>query len=147
MVNLTEFEVYWQQMLNKVPALKSIHFVTEEGEISAKLNDIKKEEQPFALVVIPSAKSTGSTQDNFQEENLNLIYILSKEDAFNKTTFELQKDTQPVMEAVKEQMLMDKGTCGLMRNLDPGSFQTDPEKKKFTTCSGWSLSFSFVTAP
>ena len=143
MVNLTDFEAYWQNMLNKVTAIKSVHFVTEEGEIATKLSDIKKEEQPFLLVVIPSAKSTGSTQDNFQEDNLNLIYILSKEDSYNKTTFELQKDLQPATEAVKVQLIMDKSSCGLMRNLDVGSFQTDPEKKKFTSCSGWSVSFSF----
>lgn len=143
MVNLTDFKNYWNGMPEKVTTLKSVHFVTDEGEIQGLLNDLTRREQPFAIVVIPSAKSAGSTQDNFQEENDTLLYVLEKEDAGNKSTFEVQVDTQPVMEAIKTQMIADKTECGIMRNLDLGSFQTDPEKKKFSVCTGWSLSFSF----
>ncbi len=142
MVNLTALEAYWQSIIARVPSIKKAFFVTEESDMKDFLPDIRPSEQPFLLVVIPSAKSVGSA-DAVLENNMNLIYVLSKEDSFNKNTFELQKELQPVMEAIKAQMITDIEGCGLMRRLDIGSMQTDPEKKIMAKATGWSLSFEF----
>lgn len=142
MVNLTEFETYWNGMPAKVRTLKKVFFVTEEGDMNDFIADLKPSEQPFMLVMIPSAKSVG-VPDAVLENNMNLIYVLSKEDTFNKNTFTLQKELQPVMEAIKAQMIVDMEGCGLMRRLDISSMQTDPEKRLMTKATGWSLSFEF----
>jgi len=142
MVNLNDLEAYWNGVMITVPAIKKVFFVTEEGDMKDYLSDIKNSEQPFLVVIIPSAKSTGS-QDAVQENNFNLVYVLSKEDSFEKTTFELQKELQPVMESIKNQLIEDMEGCGLMRRLNIGSMQTDPEKKIMTKATGWSLSFEF----
>jgi len=142
MVNLTELESYWESIITRVAGIKKAYYVTEEADMKDFISDIKNAEQPFLLVVIPSAKSVG-VADAVLENNLNLIYVLSKEDAFNKTTFELQKELQPVMEALKAQMIDDIEGCGLMRRLDIGSMQTDPEKRLMSKATGWSLSFEF----
>jgi len=144
MVNLTAFETYWNGMTTKVPGLKKVFYVTEEADMKEFFSDIRTDEQPFMVVILPSAKSVG-VPDAVLENNLCLLYILSKEDSFSKTTFELQKDVQPVMEAVKAQMIEDMDGCGLMRRLDIGSMQTDPEKRIMAKATGWSLSFEFET--
>ena len=144
MVNLTEYEAYWESVKTNVTGIKKIFYLTEESDMKDFLSDITNAQQPFLLVIIPSAKSAGA-QDAFIENNLSLIYLLSKEDAFNKTTFQLQKELQPVMEQIKQQMITDKQGCGIMRNLDLSSMQTDPEKKLMTKATGWSLSFEFET--
>ena len=105
MVNLTALETYWNSIITRVPTIKKAFFVTEEGDMKDFIADIRQQEQPFLLVVIPSAKSVG-TADAVLENNMNLIYVLSKEDSFNKNTFELQKELQPVMEAIKAQMYL-----------------------------------------
>ncbi len=140
MVNLTDFETYWNGMTTKVEALKKVFYVTEEADMKDFVSDIRTDEQPFMVVILPSAKSRG-VPDAVLENNLCLLYILSKEDSFSKTTFELQKDVQPVMEAVKAQMIEDMEGCGMMRRLDIGSMQTDPEKRIMAKATGWSLSF------
>ena len=144
MVNLTELEAYWNNLKSKVPSLKKIYFVTDEADMKDFISDIKPSEQPFLLVLIPSAKSVG-VQDAVLENNLNLIYVLCKEDSFQKTTFQFQKELQPVMESIKAQMIEDMEGCGLMRRLDISSMQTDPEKKLISKATGWSLSFEFET--
>jgi hypothetical protein len=143
MVNLTALETYWNSIITRVPTIKKAFFVTEEGDMKDFIADIRQQEQPFLLVVIPSAKSVG-TADAVLENNMNLIYVLSKEDSFNKNTFELQKELQPVMEAIKAQMIEDIEGCGLMRRLDISSMQTDPEKRLMSKATGWSLSFEFL---
>ena len=144
MVNLTELETYWNGMKTKVPALKRVDFVTEEGDMKDFISDIKASEQPFLVVIIPSAKSVG-VPDAVYENNLNLVYLLSKEDPGVKNTFALQKELQPTMEAIKNQMIEDMQDCGLMRRLDIASMQTDPEKRIISIATGWSLSFEFET--
>ena len=144
MVNLTDLETYWQDMKAKVPALKRVDFVTEEGDMKDFISDIKASEQPFLVVIIPSAKSVG-VPDAVKENNLNLVYLFKKEDPGVKNTFALQKELQPTMEAIKEQMIEDMEGCGLMRNLDISSMQTDPEKRIISVATGWSLSFEFET--
>jgi hypothetical protein len=142
MVNLSTLETYWNSMITRIPTIKKAFFVTEESDMKDFIADIRQSEQPFLLVVIPSAKSNGQ-QDAVIENNLNLIYVLSKEDSFNKNTFQLQKELQPVMEAIKTQMIEDIEGCGIMRRLDISSMQTDPEKKLLSKATGWSLSFEF----
>lgn len=149
MVLLKDWRTYWTNLIKVVvneqtakPLINSVHLVTDEGDIQDKIQDIKNNELPFLLVVTPSAKSQGSTADSFTESDLCLIYVLDKEDAHNRTTFELQEELQPVLEALKSQLLEDKDGCGIMRTLDVGSFQTDPEKKLFSKLTGWSLSFN-----
>ena len=75
----------------------------------------------------------------------NPYYLFKKEDPGVKNTFALQKELQPTMEAIKEQMIEDMEGCGLMRNLDISSMQTDPEKRIISVATGWSLSFEFET--
>lgn len=140
MVNLNSLEQYWNAMPAKVRALKKVYYVTEEGDMKDFFQDIKLTEQPFLVVVIPSAKASGSA-DFYTETNMNLIYLLSKEDSGKKRTFELQKELQPVMEAIKDVMIADIAGCGFMRELDISSMHTDPERKLLSVASGWSLSF------
>jgi len=142
MINLNDLKTYWDEMLVKQPGLKAVFFITEEGDVKDFLQDITPEQQPFAIVLVPSGDSSGSTQDNYFDQSKHLFYVLEKEDSFNKTTFEIQVDTQPLTEAIKEQMLMDKSQCGVLSRLDEGSFVTDPEKRKFSKCTGWSVSFN-----
>ncbi|HLP05093.1 MAG TPA: hypothetical protein VK152_06665 [Paludibacter sp.] len=142
MTNLNDLKEYWESMLQKQPGLKSVFFITEEGDVKDFISDISPEQQPFALVLVPSGNSQGSEQDNFREQTRHLFYILEKENSFRKTSLDIQVETQPLTEAIKMQLLADKSPCNLLRYLDEGSFHTDPERKKFSSCTGWSVSFN-----
>jgi len=143
MMQITELRQYWETMLTKVPDLKRFELVTDESQVKDFIADIPTADQPFAVVVIPSAKSTGSVQDNFQETNSMLFYVLRNQDAFAYTWMQILEELQPLTDTIKEQIVIDADDqCGLLRNLEYGSFQTDPERKLWSKCTGWSVSFN-----
>ena len=144
MINLTKYETFWNELTDKA-GIKSVFFLTNESDIQPRLADISSDEQPFMMVIIPSAKTSGSSQDDVADTNYGLIYVLSKEDRTATDTFTIQKELQPVMENVKKLMIDSKEQCGVMRGLDVSSFHTDPESRLFTRATGWSLSFQFET--
>ena len=144
MVNLTQYELFWNGLIPKA-GIKSVFFLTNESDIQPRLADISSDAQPFLMVIIPSAKTSGSSQDDVADTNYGLVYVLSKEDRTATDTFTIQKELQPVMENVKKLMIDSKEQCGIMRGLDVSSFHTDPESRMFTRATGWSLSFQFET--
>ena len=144
MINLTKYETFWDELTDKA-GIKSAFFLTNESDIQPRLSDISSDEQPFMMVIIPSAKTSGSSQDDVADTNYGLVYVLSKEDRTATDTFTIQKELQPVMENVKKLMIESKEQCGVMRGLDVSSFHTDPESRLFTRATGWSLSFQFET--
>lgn len=145
MINLQDFEAYINGLSEKSGAKKTF-FLTAESDIKPMLQDITPEEQPFLMVIIPSAQSKGSTQDNVSEVNLALVYLLKKHDVKEQRTFDVQKELQPHIEAMKSQLISDKEECGIMRELDLSSMHTDPENQLFSALTGWSLTFEFDTA-
>ena len=144
MINLSQYELFWKGLIPKA-GIKSVFFLTNESDIQPRLADISSDAQPFLMVIVPSAKTSGSSQDDVADTNYGLIYVLSKEDRTATDTFTIQKELQPVMENVKKLMIDSKEQCGLMRGLDVSSFHTDPESKLFSRATGWSLSFNFET--
>lgn len=144
MVNLNDFENYFNGLKDKIAA-KKILFMTNEADLSNSLSEINSNEQPFIVVVIPSSKTNGSSQDDVTDTNYTLIYILSKDDRTQINTFEIQKKLQPFIEKCKLQLIQDKDSCSLMRGLDVSSLHTDPESKLYSRATGWSLSFEFST--
>ena len=142
MINLSQYELFWKGIMPEA-GIKSVFFLTSESDIQPRLADISSDEQPFMMVIIPSAKTSGSSQDDVADTNYGLIYVLSKEDRTATDTFTIQKELQPVMENVKKLMIASKEECGIMRGLDVSSFHTDPESRLFTRATGWSLSFQF----
>ena len=144
MINLSQYEFFWKDLIREA-GIRSAFFLTSESDIQPRLADISSDAQPFLMVIIPSAKTSGSSQDDVADTNYGLIYVLSKEDRTATDTFTIQKELQPVMENVKKLMIDSKEQCGVMRGLDVSSFHTDPESKLFSRATGWSLSFNFET--
>lgn len=143
MISLVDFNTYFQGMANVDTGVKRVDVVPGEDNIKDILSDISNDDMPFLIAVIPSGKSNGSEQNNVVEVNYSLFYVLIKTDAVSKTDMEIMLETQPVVEAVKQQMMDDKELCGVMRDLDVGSFHMDPEWRFLGKCTGWSVSFEF----
>ena len=107
MINLSQYELFWNGLIPKA-GIKSAFFLTNESDIQPRLSDISSDEQPFMMVIIPSAKTSGSSQDDVADTNYGLIYVLSKEDRTGTDTFTIQKNLQPVIESVKLLMIDSK---------------------------------------
>lgn len=144
MISLAAFKGFFNNVPTLIPGIKRVELITDESEMNQILPTISPDEDPFLIVLVPSATSQGSEQNIFVENNLGLLYVLSKEDNTSKHSIEIQTDTQPLVEVLKLKMQEDKENCGIFSNLDEASFHTDPENKKFSgKCTGWSVSFRF----
>lgn len=143
MIDLWKYEAYFDSLMARIPAIRQVRYVTSEGEMGEWLSDIGGEHQPFLMVVVPSGKTSGSDQDNVEETNYGLAYLLCKTDRQTRRAFVVQKELQATIEAIKELMIADKEGCGVMRGLDVGSFHTDPENMQLSArTAGWSVSFT-----
>lgn len=141
MILLQDIEDYFNGRCGADKLIKKVFYFTEEGELGDVKNDIAPEHQPFLMVIVPSFDSEGSLPDRYSENVAFLIYLLEKEDSSDKTTFEIQKELQPIIEALKGRIRDDAETCHWLNGLNFGSFHTDPERQKFANFTGWSVSF------
>ncbi|MDR2824997.1 MAG: hypothetical protein LBB41_07360 [Prevotellaceae bacterium] len=139
MILLNEIQQYFDALIGTDKPVKRVFYFTEEGELQDVDSDIAPEEQPFLIVITPSVISVGR---DLLERNNFLIYLLAKEDKFEKSTFEIQKELQPIINSLKNKLIDDSDNCKWISGLDAESFHIDPERKMFTKYTGWSISFS-----
>ena len=149
MVNIKDYIAYLQKYPESITAIKKIIFVVNESQLTDYMRNLKKEDFPLMIIVIPSADAQSPDPDNICEMNHGLIYILKKFDATGYTPQKMIDDfdeTQQVMELVKEKWYDDAHSeCNpITGNLDAGSFHMDPEYN-YLGCNGWSVSFKFQT--
>ena len=142
MIFLNKIEEYFNSICEVGEITKRVFYLTEEGEISEYVNDISTEDMPFLMVIIPQYISKkGSNADNYQEVAKFLCYVLSKEDNFNFTTFEIQKELQKNINLLKEHIIKTSQSCHWLNGLEVDSFEIQPENKLFSQLTGWSISF------
>lgn len=71
---------------------------------------------------------------------------MDKVDPQRKKSYQVQKETQPVIEAIKTLIREDAMNFHpLMRDLDAASLSTIPESGFYTDFAGWSIGFQFRT--
>lgn len=144
MISLQEYKAYFEDIMARVTAIKSVNVVTADEDMGERLKVIKAAELPALFIVTPTAKEDRTDPDNARETNSCLIFLLDRADAQRKTAIMVLESTQPIMEKIKEKMRYDAGEgCGLMRNLD--KMTTTPETGIFTEYCGWSLAFNLIT--
>ena len=94
----------------------------------------------------PSGTGASLSADNVRENNLCVIFLMSKYDPQRKGAYETIEEVQPVMERIKQMLIEDSATgCPVTKELDLTSLSTLPESGFYRTFAGWSLAFSFKT--
>ena len=141
MIFLTDIENYFNAICEIGTIAKSAFYLTEEADIKDKLSEIGTEDMPFLMVIIPQyVAKRGSDTDNYQDVAKFLIYLIKKEDNYDTTTFEIQKELQKNINLLKENIL-NSPNCHWLCGLVVDSFEIQPENKMFSTLTGWSISF------
>ena len=98
------------------------------------------------FILIPSGTGASLSADNVRENNLCVIFLMSKYDPQRKGAYETIEEVQPVMERIKQMLIEDSATgCPVTKELDLTSLSTLPESGFYRTFAGWSLAFSFKT--
>jgi len=144
MVNLNDYEAYWQSVKLRLPEIKTLEIILSEKDMGEVIQGLKKGDEPVLFVTVPSGDNDGDI-DNDMEKNISLLFLLSKYDSQGKVkAIGTVKELQPLFEEIKDMMKYDSSdNCGIMAHLEIDSMHSDPEYKLYSDMSGWSLSFVF----
>ena len=146
MVDLQEYENYWNSMCDRIPEIKKVVPATFEPEMGNIVQGLKPKELPVLFFIIPNAQGKSKDIDNISEANLCVVLIMDKIDPQRKKAYQVQKNIQPIVEKVKKQIREDKAAgCHLFRDLDLSSLSTIPEAGFYSVFAGWSIGFQFET--
>ncbi|MCS3233583.1 hypothetical protein NXW89_31565 [Bacteroides thetaiotaomicron] len=113
---------------NVFPEIKKVLPVTIDEEMSKTIQGLSKEECPVLFILIPSGTGASLSADNVRENNLCVIFLMSKYDPQRKGAYETIEEVQPVMERIKQMLIEDSATgCPVTKELDLTSLSTLPE--------------------
>lgn len=70
MVDLQEYEDYWNGICERVPEIKKVVPATFEPDMGNLVQGLKREELPALFFIIPNAQGKGRDVDNISESNL-----------------------------------------------------------------------------
>ena len=146
MINIKVYREYWEGVQKRIPEIKKVLPVTIDEVMSKTIQGLSKEECPVLFILIPSGTGASLSADNVRENNLCVIFLMSKYDPQRKGAYETIEEVQPVMERIKQMLIEDSATgCPVTKELDLTSLSTLPESGFYRTFAGWSLAFSFKT--
>lgn len=146
MVDLQEYENYWNGIGELIPEIKKVVPATFEPEMGNFIQGLKSDELPALFFIIPNAQGKSRDVDSISESNLCVILVMDKTDPQRKKAYQVQKETQPIVEKIKKQMQEDKAAgCCLLKDLDLSSLSTIPEAGFYSVFAGWSIGFQFDT--
>lgn len=146
MVNLQEYEDYWSAIGDRVPEIKKVIPATFEPDMGSLVQSLKPEELPVLFFIIPNSQDKSKDVDNVNESNICVIFIMDKTDPQRKKAYQVQKETQPIVEKVKQMLRDDKAMgCSLFDRLELSSISTIPEAGFYSVFAGWSVGFQIET--
>ncbi len=143
MVNLQQYEDYWNVVKNDIPGIGKIVSITFDADIAPYVQALKSADLPVLFIINPTSEPDNDDPDSNLEINYSMLLLLDKIDVQRKKTSQIQKELQPVFEQIKAKMKSEYGCNGLLSDLIISSMKSVPEAMLFASMSGWSLSFNF----
>ena len=144
MVNLTDYESYWQGIVRRIPGICSLFFVTVDQDMSRQVSSLEPSQLPALFVVVPSARTQGRNVDTMGEVNIAVAFLMQKYDPQREGCFAAIKQIQPLIQQVKRTLLDDAATgCPVLGQVDLESITTLPETDLYGMMAGWSIGLSF----
>lgn len=144
MIHITALKQFATQLVADTELSKYI-LVTNEGQLSKHLQDLKQSDFPLLVVVIPSYDAAAMDRDNFKLLTQMLMFVL-KRDRFQGQKPELLEEDMEETLAITESIMLtfmagfDVADCIIPDMIVPNSYHIDPEVN-FLGCNGWSISF------
>ncbi|WP_294141579.1 hypothetical protein [uncultured Sanguibacteroides sp.] len=141
MVKLNDFKRYFEVLADEM-GLCFLMVVMEE-HLRKKLQG---KAGTIMALVYPSAMGTGSA-DNTVDENICLLYVLengTKSGMTEKMEFKMYERLLEVIDGIKSKLIADADeNHPLLRELERGSLEVEPEWNIAGGYNGYSLVFSF----
>lgn len=144
MINLVQYRQYWERMAQRIGSITGVLPITLDEQMGKKIQSLPADSVTL-FVLPPLAESEAKNPDSFREVNKCVVFLMAKYDPQRRSSFEVLEQTQPVIDLVKECMMVDQSTgCPVMK-IDVGSIDTAPETELYGRFAGWSIGFNIVS--
>lgn len=144
MINLVEYRQYWERMAARIGSITGVLPITLDEQMGKKIQALPADSITL-FVLPPLAESRAKNADSFREDNKCVIFLMAKYDPQRRSSFDVLEQTQPIIDLVKECMLVDQSAgCAVMR-IDVGSIDTAPETELYGRFAGWSIAFNVTS--
>ena len=132
MIDLKDYREYWEGVANRIPVITSCMGVTVDDEMGHRLQEIAMDTATLFWIVPNAQTRKGAGVDDYQEDNMCVVFVMTKYDRQRRSAVEALERVQPVMEAL----------CPTLAGLDVGTLSTIPETGFYNDFAGWSLGFT-----
>ena len=78
MIDIKVYREYWEGVQKRIPEIKKVLPVTIDEEMSKTIQGLSKGECPVLFILIPSGTGASLSADNVRENNLCVIFLMSK---------------------------------------------------------------------
>ena len=144
MINLVEYRQYWECMAERIGSITGVLPITLDEQMGKKIQSLAADSVTL-FVLLPLAESTAKNPDSFKEVNKCVVFLMAKYDPQRRSSFDVLEQTQPVIDLVKECIMVDQSTgCPVMR-IDVSSIDTAPETELYGRFAGWSIGFNIIS--
>lgn len=142
MIDLVQYREYWERMAHRVAGITDVIPVTVDDAMAKSIQRL-----PIGSMTLfflpPAAESSGRNIDSFREDNECVVFVMEKYDPQRKSAWSALESSQPIIEAVKQQLL-EMRPCAPV-TFDVSTITTLPETKFFAGFAGWSIGFKLKT--
>ena len=139
---------YLEEVMASVEGINKLLMVTEEKQLAKYIRDHQKSDNVLMLGIMPNfGNNSPDNADMYQDVAFCEIMLLKKTDYSDLPYDNFIEDYDYIfglIQQVKAKLLDDatNGTCALVRQLNPESFQTVDVYNR-NNCNGWNLVFTF----
>jgi hypothetical protein len=152
MVRVREYKALWEYIQSTVPGITHLFMVDDESELTSKISQVS-DGDIILVVVFPSTDSQAFDEDNFDDVDSCVIFLLQKIEQRNIDDADLlieRERTQNLLTSIRLAMYnlmihhLNSTNHHIMHKLVEGKQHIDRERN-YLGCNGWSLSFALNT--
>ena len=142
----------WEYVQSQIPGIDHLFMVDDETELTNKISQVS-DGDIILIAVFPSTDSQSIDEDNLEEVDSCVIFLLQKIEQRNIDDVDLmaeRESTQELLATIRSAMYelmvnhIDDSNHHMMHKLIEGKQHIDRERN-YLGCNGYSLSFSLKT--
>ena len=144
MINLRDYNNYWQRVATRIQAIGSVIPVTIDEDLAHYLSDLQEKQLPVLFVMVPESTGDGVNVDGYNDVCDGIVIIGDKYDPQREGAVASLEQTQDVAEELKQLLLEDTAQgCQVISQIENHSMKMAPVTNLYTNFAGWLLTFRF----
>lgn len=144
MINLREYNNYWQRVALRMQNIGCVIPVTIDEDLAHYLSDLQEKQLPVLFVMVPESTGDGVNVDGYTDVCDGIVIIGDKYDPQREGAVACLEQTQTVAEEVKQLLLEDTAQgCQVISQVENQSLRLSAVTNLYNNFAGWLLTFRF----